>query len=58
MSHVVVQFFVAKKAFVAELADGMCTTLNLFFRHSFLWATLGRGKMNEVLGRRVQHMFV
>jgi hypothetical protein len=58
MSHVVVQFFVAKEAFMAELAEGMYTTLNLFIRHSFLWSTLGRGKMNEVLGRRVQHMFV
>lgn len=58
MSHVIVQFFIAEEAFMTELAEGMYTTLNLFFRHAFLLSTLGGGKMNEVLGRRIQRMFV
>ena len=36
MSHVVVQFFVAKEAFMTELAEGMYTPLNLFFRRALL----------------------
>ena len=52
-SHVVVQLFVAKEAFMTELAERMYTTLDLLFRHALLWSTLGRGKMGEVLGRRV-----
>jgi hypothetical protein len=58
MSHMVIQFFVAKEAFMAELAEGMYTTLDLLFWHALLWSTLGRGKMCEVLGGRVQRMFV
>ncbi len=58
MSHVVVKFFVAKETFMAELADGMYATLNLFFWHAFLLPTLGRGKMSVILGERVQCMFV
>jgi hypothetical protein len=58
MSHVIVQFFVAEQAFMTELAEGMYTTFNLFFWPAFLLSTLGRGKMNEVLGGRVQRMLV
>jgi hypothetical protein len=58
MSHVIVQFFVAEEAFMTELAEGMYTTLNLFFWHTLLLSTLGGGKMYEVLGGRVQRMFV
>jgi hypothetical protein len=58
MSHVVVQLFISKEAFMAELAEGVYTTLNLFFRRALLWSTLGRWKMCEVLGGRVQRMFV
>lgn len=58
MSHVIVQFFVTEQAFMAELAEGMYTTLNLFFWPALLLSTLGGGKMDEVLGGRVQRMFV
>ncbi len=58
MSHVIVQIFVAKEAFMAELAERMYTALNLFFQHNFLLSTLGGGEMGEVLGGRVQRMFV
>ena len=54
----VVQFFVAEVAFTTELAEGMYTALNLFFWHALLLSTLGGGKMGEVLGGRVQRMFV
>jgi hypothetical protein len=40
MSHVIVQFFVTEEAFVTELAEGMYTTLNLFFWHALLLSTL------------------
>ena len=53
MSHVIVQFFVTEEAFVTELAKGMYTTLNLFFRRALLLPTLGGGKVSEVLGGRV-----
>jgi hypothetical protein len=55
---VIVQFFVAEVAFMTELAEGMYTTLNLLFWHALLLSTLDGGKMSEVLGRRVQRMFV
>lgn len=58
MSHVVVQFFVAEEAFMTELAEGMYTTLDLFFWYSLLLSTLGGGKMSEVLGGCVQRMFM
>jgi hypothetical protein len=58
MPHVIVQFFVTKEAFMAELAEGVYTSLNLFFWQALLWSTLGRGKMYSVLGGRVQRMFV
>jgi hypothetical protein len=53
MPHVIVQFFVTEQAFMTELAEGMYTTLDLFFWHALLLSTLGGGKMNEILGRRV-----
>ena len=58
MSHVIVQFFVAEEAFMTELAQGMYTTLNLFFWHALLLSTLSGGKVGEVLWGRVQCMFV
>ena len=36
----------------------MYATLNLLFWHALLLSTLGGGEMNEVLGGRIQRMFV
>jgi len=58
VSHVGVQFVVAKEAVTAELAEWMDTALNLFFRHAFLLSALRGGKVSEVLGLRVQRVFV
>ena len=36
----------------------MDTTLNLILRHTLLLSTLRRGKMGDVLGERVQRVFM
>ena len=36
----------------------MDATLNLIFRHTLLLSTLHRGKMGDVLGERVQRVFM
>ncbi len=53
-----VQFVVAKEAVTAELAEWMDTALNLFFQHALLLSALCGGKVSEVLGLRVQRVFV
>lgn len=60
MSHVRVQFVVAKEAVTTKLAEWVYTALDLVSRHAqaLLLSTLGGGKMGEVLWRCVQCMFV
>jgi hypothetical protein len=56
--HVGIQFVIAKEAVMAELAEWIDTTLNLFFQHALLLSVLCRGKVNKVLGLHIQHIFV
>jgi hypothetical protein len=58
MSHVGVQFVVAKVAIAAELAERMDATLDLILRYALLLSALRRGKVGDVLGERVQRVFV
>jgi len=58
MSHVGVQLVVTKVTVTAELAERMDTTFDLIFWHALLWSTLRGGQMSEVLGWRVQRVFM
>jgi hypothetical protein len=53
-----IQFVITKETFTAKVAEWMYATFHLIFWHALLLSALRRGKVGEILGRRVQGVFV